>query len=64
MKGEEEEIRAVVVTDPVETSPSDAGSRTEKMLEFLLTKVTDLSQGQKDSKGPCSQYPFRRAESS
>lgn len=45
MKGEEEEIRAVVVTDPVETSPSDAGSRTEKMLEFLLTKVTDLSQG-------------------
>src|SRR6218665_1420835 len=44
----EGESRAVVVTDPVGIRPSDAGSRTEQMLESLLTKVTGLSQGQQN----------------
>src|SRR6218665_2019891 len=35
----------VVVTDPIGIRPSFAGSRTEQMLESLLIKVTDLSQG-------------------
>src|SRR6218665_2214615 len=44
----EGETSAVVVTDPVGIRPSDAGSRTEQMLESLLTKVTGLSQGQQN----------------
>src|SRR6218665_594475 len=44
----EGETSVVVVTDPVGTRPSDAGSRTEQMLESLLTKVTGLSQGQQN----------------
>src|SRR6218665_2516357 len=44
----EGEISAVVVTDSVRTRLSDAGSRTEQMLEPLLTKVTGLSQGQQN----------------
>ena len=44
----EGETSAVVVTDPVGVRPSDAGSRTEQMLESLLTKVTGLSQGQQN----------------
>ena len=44
----EGEIWEVVVTDPVGIRPSDTGSRTEQMLESLLIKVTDLSQGQQN----------------
>src|SRR6218665_4041382 len=42
----EGESSAVVVADPIGICPSDAGSRTERIPESLLTKVTDLSQGQ------------------
>ena len=45
----EEESSAVVVTDPAGIRPSDAGSRTEQMLESLLNKVTGLSQGQQNT---------------
>src|SRR6218665_339198 len=44
----EGESSVVVVTDPVGIRPSDAGSRTEQMLEALLTKVTGLSQCQQN----------------
>src|SRR6218665_729542 len=44
----EGESSAVVLTDPVGIRPLDAGSRTEQMLESLLTKVTGLSQGQQN----------------
>src|SRR6218665_769586 len=44
----EGETSAAVVPDPVGIRPSDAVSRTEQMLESLLTKVTGLSQGQQN----------------
>jgi len=45
----EGETSAVVVTDPVGIRPSDARSRTEQMLESLLTKVTVLTKGTADA---------------